>query len=228
MQFNANEQYVNIRFFHATPMAQPVDVYINDTLIQPNLSYQQSTDYFPVLRGVYDIHLVDSATGDQLLTQRLTVNDNRYITIIAISETNQIGLLSLPDKGIKRSQLKEQKKDLSQVQPVYHEPVIEERAEVVKDMIPVRFVHLSPNAPSLSVYLNGDPIYRDLIYKEATTYMDLVPQNYSLSIRSHQTLQEIARIEPLIIQPGHAQTVYITGLLGGTPRVEAIVLPDGV
>lgn len=224
-----NRQMVNVRFFHATPQAQAVDVYINDTLIHPNLSYKETTNYFPIMRGVYEIHLVDPMTGQRLLTQRMTINDNRYITIIAIAETNQVGLLSLPDKSIQEMPIptvKEEMPVLGQFQLPSQKTEVMERAEMPATMVPVRFVHLSPNAPAVDVYLNDEPVYRDIIYKEATTYLEVVPQTYRLSIRSHQNLQELATTT-LTIQPGVAQTVYITGLVGGSPRLEMVVLVDG-
>lgn len=242
MNRNQMRQVVNVRFFHATPQVSAVDVYINDQLIQRGLAYQQTTDYFPVAKGTYHVHLVDPETGTPLLSQRVTINDNRYITIIAVAETNQVGLLSLPDKSMKPGPVAQEPTILPQVQttPTPMVPTLGEfnlpsqqvrkhRAEEVNiPTVPVRVVHLSPNAPSVDVFLSQEPLFRDVIYKEATSYVDLVPRAYQLSVRSHQNGQEVLVLPELVIRPDRAHTIYITGLVGGTPKLEVIVLDDGI
>lgn len=224
----SQKEQVYIRFFHATPQQAPVDVYVNGTLIHSGLSYRQSTAYIPLVRGVYDIRIVDANTGHTLLIQRLTVSDHQYITIIAIAETNRVGLLSLPDKGMKALTLQENDPSPYSYPPIYTEYVTNlTRKEDIGSLVPVRFVHLSPNAPELDLYLDGNAIHRDLIYKEATAYMGIMPRQYRLVLRAFRTGREVAVIDPLTISEWKAQTVYITGLLGGAPRLEAVVLTDG-
>jgi hypothetical protein len=229
-------QIVNVRIFHATPTVPAVDIYINDRLVKEDLRYKQSTEYIALPRGNYQIRLNNSNTGDVLLNQSMAINENRYITIIALSDVNQIGLISLPDKT------KSVPTDDFEEQMMFNEPIemtpfsmsyalpsmnTAMRKEQLETPASIRFVHLSPNAPSVDVSLDGTLVYNDVIYKEASNYVDVLPKTYVLVITAHNSDQVVLRINNLVIRPNEIKTIYATGLLGGTPKLEAVILTDG-
>ena len=231
-------QIVNVRIFHATPTVPAVDVYIDDRLIKEGLKYKQSSNYIPLAKGNYRVRLNNSNTGDVLLDQTMTINENRYITIIALSDANQIGLISLPDKSkiIPVEDFEEfmitndyQHYGMEQIPMSFELPSQNQRnrKELLENNASIRFVHLSPNAPSVDVAVNGTPLYSDIIYKEATAYVDVVPNTYSVVVTAHNSDQVVLRISDLTLQANDIKTIYATGLLGGTPKLEAVILSDG-
>jgi Domain of unknown function (DUF4397) len=232
-----NRQMVNVRIFHATPTIPAVDVYLNDRLVQKGLKYRKSTEYISLMKGNYQVRLVNPNTGELLLEQMLVINDNRYITIIALAEANKVGLISLPDKSTAspsvdydEDSMEEELNLMNQaIYPSFNFELPSQglRKEIVLETGFIRFVHLSPNAPSVDIRLNNDQLFNDIIYKEATDYVDLVPGTYQLSIVAHNTDQEVLKLNNLLIEPNAVYTIYATGLLGGTPKLEAIILPDG-
>jgi hypothetical protein len=231
-----NRQMVNVRIFHATPTIPAVDVYLNDRLIQKGLKYRKSTDYISLMKGNYQVRLMNSNTGELLLQQPLMINDNRYITIIALAEANKVGLISLPDKSTTtpnvdydEDSMEEESLMNTAIYPSFNFELPSQgmRKEIVNETSFVRFVHLSPNAPSVDIRLNNDRLFNDIIYKEVTDYVEIVPGTYDLSVLAHNTDQVVLNLNDLVIEPNVVYTVYATGLLGGTPKLEAIILRDG-
>lgn len=234
---------VNVRIFHATPLVPAVDVYVNDRLVQKGLKYKQSTQYLPFTTGKYNVKLYNTNNGDLLLNQNVNIQDNRYLTVVALSENNKVGLLSLPDHS--------QKIDLSYD---YDESMVNEKLNMMhglenltgmdqmvemdsdytfrNDMMGnpayVRFVHLSPNAPAVDITTENNVLAEDIIYKEATDYIEVPAGTYTILVKPTGTNQVVLRVPQVTLRPDDVKTIYVVGLVGGTPKLEAIALVDGM
>lgn len=219
-------QIVNVRIFHASPLVPGVDVFLNDRLVVENLQFRQATAYLPLQSGQYNVKLYNTVTGELLLSQNLPINENRYLTIIALADEMKLGLMSLPDRT-RVIPVEELPSELPQNQLQWELPSQQEaRKEIVTGSALVRFVHLSPTAPSIDVLLDQNPLFADLIYKEATSYVEMVPNRYLIRIRNRNT-GEIILNEYVTINDQEIKTIYLTGLLDGSPKLELIVLNDG-
>jgi hypothetical protein len=186
---------------HAVPDAPNVDIYANDKLITSNLAYGRYTDYLPVPEGNYKISIYATGTKNSpVLANMLTVNKNAILTLAAVGTLSDIGLLAISDAN--------------------------DTLKSGKAMI--RFLHLSPNAPAVDITLpNGTVIFSNISFKHITSYIDVVPMNYTLQVRVAGTSNVVLTVPNVDMNADKFYTVYAIGLVGGKPGLEALLLMDG-
>jgi len=190
-----------VRIIHTVPDAPNVDIYANDKLIVNNLSYGNYTDYLPIPEGMYKISLYVAGTKDSpVLSNMLTVNKNSILTVAAVGNLSDIGLLAINDAN--------------------------EVKKTGKAMI--RFLHLSPNAPAVDITLpNGTVIFSNISFKHITPYIDVMPMNYTLQVRVAGTANVVLTVPNVNLDADKYYTVYAIGLVGGKPELQALLLLDG-
>ena len=190
-----------VRIIHTVPDAPNVDIYANDKLIVTNLSYGKYTDYLPIPEGMYKISLYVAGTKDSpVLSNMLTVNKNSILTVAAVGNLSDIGLLAINDAN--------------------------EVKKTGKAMI--RFLHLSPNAPAVDITLpNGTVIFSNISFKHITPYIDVIPMNYTLQVRVAGTANVVLTVPNVNLDADKYYTVYAIGLVGGKPELQALLLLDG-
>ncbi|MCA9909704.1 MAG: DUF4397 domain-containing protein [Anaerolineae bacterium] len=81
---NAEGNSGYVRFAHGVPGGPAVDVYANDTLIVPNLSEGESTDYIALPEGNYAVSLRATGTSDSVADASLSVGMEERITAAAL------------------------------------------------------------------------------------------------------------------------------------------------
>ena len=64
-------------------------------------------------------------------------------------------------------------------EPTDEEPAEEEPAE---DVAGVRVAHLSPDAPNVDVYVDDEPAFEDVAYRDVSEYAELPPATYDVRI----------------------------------------------
>jgi hypothetical protein len=203
-----NTKYTNnelsmgyVRVIHTVPDAPNVDIYANDKLIINNLAYGSYTDYLPIPEGTYKISLYVAGTKkSSVLANMLTVNKNSILTVAAVGTLSDIGLLGITDAN--------------------------ETKKPGKAMI--RFLHLSPNAPAVDITLpNGTVIFSNISFKHKTSYIDVVPMNYTLQVRVAGTSNVVLTVPNVNLNADKYYTVYAIGLVGENPELDALLLLDG-
>ena len=190
-----------VRVIHTVPDAPNVDIYANDKLIINNLAYGSYTDYLPIPEGTYKISLYVAGTRNSpVLANVLTVNKNSILTIAAVGTLSDIGLLAITDAN--------------------------ETKKPGKAMI--RFLHLSPNAPAVDITLpNGTVIFSNISFKHITSYIDVVPMNYTLQVRVAGTSNVVLTVPNVNLNADKYYTIYAIGLVGENPELDALLLLDG-
>jgi hypothetical protein len=203
-----NAKYTNselpmgyVRVIHTVPDAPNVDIYANDKLIISDLSYGNYTDYLPIPEGTYEISLYVAGTKNSpVLVNILTVNKNNILTVAAVGTLSDIELLAIADAN--------------------------EAKMPGKAMI--RFLHLSPNAPAVDITLpNGTVVFSNISFKHITSYIDVIPTNYTLQVRVAGTSNVVLTVPNVNLNAGKYYTVYAIGLVGERPELEALLLLDG-
>jgi Domain of unknown function (DUF4397) len=198
---NSSPPWGYIRVLHAVTDAPNVDVYANETLIFNDLAFGEYTPYLPLPEGRYKIEVyVAGAINDPILTNNLTNNEGAYLTVGLTGTLDDIAMVGIVDKDM---------------------PVDPGKAMI-------RFAHLSPNAPSVDLTLpNGNVIFDDVSFREITTYMDVLPMNYTFQIRGAGTTAVVLTVPDVDPQTGKYYTIYAIGLVADQPELEALVLTDG-
>ncbi|WP_106406485.1 DUF4397 domain-containing protein [Paramaledivibacter caminithermalis] len=189
------------RIFHASPDAPPVDVYLNNKPIVSNLSYRSFTEYLPLAPGVYNVKVFPAGTiRNPVINTNINVPANTILTIAATNELEDISLYAIEDTPM----------------------------SVPQDKVYLRFVHLSPNAPSVDVRLpDGKNIFEDVEYKEVADYKLIDPGTYTLDIYGAGTDKRVLYVPNINLKPNRFYTVYAIGLLGESPPLQVVIPLDG-
>lgn len=190
-----------VRVVHAVPDAPNVDLYANDNLIVNNLSYGDYTEYLEVPAGTYRLSLYPTGTKNSpVLTNMLTVGGNDILTVAAVGELSNIGLLAIMDANTPMSPGKAM----------------------------IRFLHLSPNAPAVDITLpDGTVIFGNVSFEQITPYLEVPPMNYTLQVRLAGTTTVVLTVPNINLSSDEFYTVYAIGFAGGEPELEAMLLLDG-
>ncbi|MEQ8677437.1 MAG: DUF4397 domain-containing protein [Aggregatilineales bacterium] len=79
-----------VRITHAVPGAPDVDVYADDTLIVPALTFAESTVHLALPAGTYSAELRAAGTDNVLLTADLTVETGVAVTVAAVGTPEEV------------------------------------------------------------------------------------------------------------------------------------------
>ncbi len=190
-----------MRLFHASPDAPAVDIYLNDKVIARNLSYKQFTPYISVAPGVYNVRVFAKGT-----TTNPVIDTNYNFRNEVIQTIAATGLL----------------KDIELIP--FEEPKIQQGPGKVY----VRFVHLSPNTPAVDITIpNGNILFKDVTFEEATEYVPLNPGTYTLQARPTGSSDIALTVPNITFRAGRYYTIYAVGLLNGTPTLQVVIPLDG-
>lgn len=184
-----------VRVFHASFQAPPVDIYINESLAFSNLQYKQFTSYTALEVGDYRVDVFPA--GDKtkpIISGALNIEDGKMITIAAIGDLNDLGLLLIDDDVTKKTS---------------------------DDYGSFRIVNLSPNSNAIDVLVNGKSVVLDLEYKQNTSYIDARYDRYNIDIV--QTVEKILLLSfSALIKTNRIYTIYILGDLPNISSLQSV------
>ncbi len=191
-----------LRLIHALPGAGPVDVYANGELIAKGLLFGKVVPYFQLKPGNYEIQLYPSGLYDNpLFTKTINLLPNSASTVSIITFYNNIDLFILND---------------STSTPSLSNSFL-------------RFIHLSPNSPLLTLsLLNNVSLFNDVEYVETTGYYALSPGIYNFRVKLSSLSAISQLIRNLRLLNGQFYTIYIIGLFNNTPPLGYLVLRDSL
>lgn len=190
-----------VRFIHAAPGIPSVDIYADGTLLASNCKFGELTDYVELASSNYSIEVYPTGTYDTaLFTSSIDVIPGNSNTISIVTNNNRLILFSLKDAGAKAGE----------------------------DICFLRFIHLSPNSPLITLSLkNGENLFNYVEYLETTGYYPLSPGIYDFNL-SFSGASEISKtLSNISLTPGEFQTIYVIGLLSGEPQLGFILSRDG-
>lgn len=199
-QMNMNSY---VRVLHASPDAPSVDIYANGDMIVENLAYKELTNYLPVMPGNYNIQVYPAGQKmTPVIDTNVMVKPQSSYTLAANGMLKNISLL----------------------------PIMEPYVNMMNSgKSYIRFVHLSPNAPSVDITLpDGTVLFRNVAFKDITEYMAVDPGIYTLQVRPTGSNQVVLTVPNVMLYPDMVYTVYAVGLVGDTPSLEALLETDGV
>jgi Domain of unknown function (DUF4397) len=211
-------QEVKVRIFHAATIGKPVDVYINDEKVISNLQYRRVTDYINLSKGKFNIKIYESGTGKILYNQTINLDGDKFITLSAISETGKLNLIVVEDL--------EDSNRFGDITDLYTTPL---KANNDRASAKIRFVHLSSNAPGVDITLSdGTKLFVNTKYKQVTNYEPVGPGPYTIQIRKTGTNTILQSIPSVTFEDDQMYTIYAIGLMNNTPKLEGIILKDGL
>jgi hypothetical protein len=190
-----------VRVLNASPEVPSVDVYVNERIIARGLAYRNFTPYLKLNTGLYIIRVFRSGqTTNPLINTQFQVPDNSIYTF-AIT-----GML----------------------QNISFQPILDPVVQFVPGNALIRFIHLSPNTPSVDITLpNGQKLFEDVEYKEVTGYIPVRQGTYTLQARAAGTDNIALTVPNIRLLPNRLYSVYAVGLSGGNPPLQVLIPLDG-
>lgn len=191
-----------IRFLHAVPSIAKVDIYLSGMLMGKDLAFSDITCYENIAPGNYEVQLYNTGTYDQpLITSNIDIRPNSSLTVNIVTLSGNLDIFTLNDAN-------------------------------VKDKITncfLRFIHLSPNAPLLSLSLSNNAVlFANVEYIETTGYYPLSPAIYDFQITFSSLAGLYKFINDKTLKNGKFYTIYIIGLLNKQPTLGYLMVEDGV
>ncbi len=189
--------YSRINVVHASPDAPGVDLFVdNSKQNNTELTYPNSTGYLSVLSGNRGIRVNAAGTTNTVAFATLNFIQDRNYSLFAYNVLAQIGLLAVED-------------DLT---------------APAGGRAHVRFFHLSPDAPTVTVgtVANGgtfSPVFSDRSFEtqaSATANRDFTPVpsgTYTFEVRVAGNT--VLTVPNVVLQAGKIYTIFAKGLVAG-------------
>lgn len=190
-----------IRFLHGIPTAPAVDVYLDGEVAFKNLKFSDITCYENISPGKYKVKVYAAGTYDKpLINKEIDILPNKTSTISIVTLTDSIDIFVLNDTAIKKE----------------------------STSCALRFIHLSPNTPLLSLLLPNDIVlFSNVEYLESTGYYTLSPAIYDFKVSFSGSSGLYKYINNKTMNSGKAYTIYIIGLVNKTPTLGYLLVEDG-
>ncbi|MGB9623412.1 MAG: DUF4397 domain-containing protein [Phycisphaerae bacterium] len=191
-----------LRVVHASPDAPAVDVCANGAVVFDNASFPGATAYATVPAATYAVRVVPAGAGCDsagVINAQLTPAAGTDTTVVALNTLNAIEPLVLSD----------------------------DNAAPTAGKSKVRFVHASPNAPTVDVTLpDGTTLFNDISFKQNGGYIEVPAGTYTLQVRDQTGTSVVLSVGPVTLTSGKVYTVFAVGLAGGNPPLDALLTVD--
>jgi hypothetical protein len=186
-----------VRFLHASPAVKEVDIYVNGSRVLRDFSYKANSSHMQLAPGKYQVDIYPAGESvSTVISKKITVEPGRIYTAAIAGPEKNLRLLIFEDNP--------------------QTPVGEAKA---------RFIHLSPDAPAVDITgKNGDVIFPNVSYKQATTYLALNPMTVTLEAKVAGTKNTVVVIPDVKLDPNNAYTIVAVGTAKGEPPIEVLVL----
>lgn len=194
---NFNENYSLVRFLHAVPNGDVVDIYLNGSPFFYNVKFTDFTPYVYVPEGKYTIEVfLKDQKENPLIEGTIDIKPEELMTVALVGDF-------------------EKSMDIV--------PIKEEMQIPTGNKSKVRFVHLVPNGRPVDIALDKQIVLEGIEYKEVTPYTDIDPKTYQVDILATENGRLIRQIR-VTINPNRVYSFYA---LGNKPNFQIFQSLDG-
>lgn len=189
-----------VRVVHASPDAPAVDVWVNGSVAFANAPFQGITDYAELDPATYSVQVSPAgATEPIVINADLELMADTDHTVVAVGKLESIEPLVLIDSN--------------------------SAPEAGKAH--VRFVHASPDAPSVDIAVAGGPVlFADIPFKGVGDYLPVDAGTYDLEARVAGTETVALSVPGVALEAGNVYTIFAMGLVEGDPALAAVPSVD--
>lgn len=187
-----------LRILHASPNIPLVDIIINGKKMVKNISFKQYSPYFSLSQGQYRLDIVPAGEDQPIFSTLVPVMGNHSYTLATTGNDKKIQILPLTDSA----------------------PLPSGKAKL-------RFVHLSPDATAVDVFLkDGDSLFEKVSFLEATDYVQVSPGIASMEIYPAGLKNTILIIPETEITENKLYTIALIGYRNKSPKLETMLLTN--
>ncbi len=187
-----------IRLLNVVPTISTIHIYLDGVQIT-HLSYKNASDYLEFSSGKHQIEIFDSRNLSQpLQTETIFLEKSLYYTIAVTCQFNQLNILQIVDDPY--LQINETK---------------------------IRFIHLADTAPQLDLAVKqgeGDVVFSNVSFKEASEYLALTPMSVNLELRLSGTKSILYPLYKVKFQKNKIYDIITIGLMNEDPTFEVIMI----
>jgi hypothetical protein len=191
-----------VRVVHASPDAPAVDVCVNGQVAFANAAFRGATSYAQLAVGTYAVRVIPTGAGCSsagVINAQLEIQDRRDVTVVAVNPLASIEPLVLND----------------------------DNSAPQAGQARVRFVHASPNAPTVDITLtDGTTLFNNVPFKGNAGYITVAAGSYDLQVRDETGTVVVLELPGVNLAAGGVYTVFAVGLLNGTPALDALLVRD--
>lgn len=182
-----NPGKARVMAIHAAPNAPGIDVYVDNKLVQSNLTFPNNTQYIEVLAGLRSIKVNVAGTAITVFDQTIPFAENKNYSAFATDSSGTLDALLLEDNLTAPASGKAH----------------------------VRFIHLSSNAPAVDVVADGEVILSNVSFKDVINFTAFDAGTYSVQVREAGTANVVLNVGNITLTGGKIYTVFARGLVGG-------------
>lgn len=189
-----------VRVVHASFDGPGVDVYVNGTSTVSNLQYRAVSPFVQLPAGSLSLKVTPTGQSNSVTQNGFTVQADKYYTVIAAGK-----FADLTTKVVEDS-----------LGPV---PQGEAR---------LRVVHASPDTPAVDVRIRNQPaVIPNLGFLDVSSYFNVDAKDMSFDVYPSGSTQVSAlSINNFTPDAGKTYTLYVTGLLEGSPALSVLPVVD--
>lgn len=193
--------YSYLNFFNALVSVPAIDIYVNGKKVVSDLKYEEFTEFYVVFPGYYRIQIFESGqTKDEYSSTIINLIGYRVYTVTISGLKDHACLLLVNDC-------------------IY--PIPEGDAYL-------RFVQISPNAPLLKVYFDGDLILTELDFREITRYLSTKANVHDITFKDYISDTVILEVHDLNMENETAYTAYTFGDFYSAEGLQIVIAKDGI
>jgi hypothetical protein len=188
-----------VRVLHTSPDSPNVDIYIDGKRVIRDLPLKNVSSYLPLKAGKHHVDIYPTGNMvNSVLNKKITVEPGKSYTLATIDSVKKMRLLVYLN------------------QP--RVPVNESK---------VRFIHLSPDTPSLDIAVKDrDVVFPKVSYKQATEYLGLTPMTVDLEAREADTKTVLLPMPRVQFLPNASYTIVFVGLASNQTEFQVIQIKD--
>lgn len=190
-----NPKMIKFRFLNASFDSSSFDIYLNGRLTLTNISFKEISPYLQIPAGHYRFDIFKAGKRNfPVLSYIIFFTPGFHYTIGCTGPSAKLHLIAYM-----------------------------EAPKVNRKEAKIKFVHLSPDAPSFDVFLHGvGNLFHDVPYLMSTSYKSIDPGKYDIKLNISNTTDTLLKKSKIEFLSGCAYTIFAIGLTNGTPSLEII------
>lgn len=187
------QEYTFLNITNTSPTLATFNIFVDQSKInQGAVAFLGNSGYMPLSPGDHNIKFT-TASNEPVISKNISLETNGVTSLFLIDKAPNIDYLIVKDQ----------------------------LGNMNSSKAFVRFINLSPNAPSLDLAdKDGDVIISAKAYKAASAFIEIDPKSYVLQLQDNGTEPELEPkdLESFEFKAGKSYTVIAAGLLGDTDR----------
>jgi hypothetical protein len=185
-----------VMVIHASPDAPGVDLYVDNVMVDSNLTFLENTGYLTVGAGFRMVKVTATGSTVPVIQGPVPVTAGTVYSVFAADSVASITPILLVDT----------------------------LTTPPAGKVRLRFVHLSPNAPAVDVTMeDGTVVFGNRAFGGHTGFSLLDAGSYSFQLRVAGTATVVITLPSMTLAAGTIYTVYAKGFAGLTSGAQALV-----